>query len=1722
MFANLPVNVLPSASAEAGDEYITDFSTGMDQAVAIYTGGAADARVKVTIPKGVLVSSASVDISGASAQGWNSIVSDVQKDWEAGSSVQTDTHSDSLTLGFARTHGQADLHDLDSSSANGTSAVLGSEEFAIRQPRSGNVTEGLLAQQRMIQPTYSTMYSGGILVYRGWGYVSSFTSSTFNRTIDRVYLNNFSRASAVTIDVGTCSVPALTYTWSAYGFRDFAVDDEEHVYGILQTYRTTSTPSANEERVIKFDIRDPNHWRCIAVYDPSSGGQGSYSGIAFDRDKQVVWLAHDSRKQLIGYYFRDDGAFDRVGETGTVYSYSAGQVCGLEVIGDRFFFRSYSSWRSDILEVWEVSGTSTALARIDTTVTISQNGVGLYYDGHRIWTMDHYNSAPWYVRNLYEFGTGIQYQNPSTASPSTTEWISPTVNRLDPVIAVAPRLEWSANTAGDSVEYFYTADGGLHWTQILDNSTTHLEHSGLQTAWKARLIGQSATSWWLELDHASAYHSTGTWTSVTKTTTTQIGAVRPEWIADVPANTTLSVEVSNDGGSTWHSADNGANISFEQTGRQLAWRVSMGTNDSNMTPFLKHFELHYLEGFPKDIYLDVDDNGVVNWAMTGLLNAKRTIAGEDFVDALNDAIPDNGAGTVDLSLAVGASSPGRIKMSNLSIRYEVRTHVVGASLDGGILVPDDEWRILKTHVQLGAKSTQIETVHIELENSHGPDPSFEWRIGDICSDVSDVGGVIDIDSANCTSYLNVDRLLEVRVPVRSTWQWDDESGVEANISVDDNLLDSIVDNWHTEYLDLRVENDVRLDGLRVTDISGRELVPLDWTRGGLDLQFEGTLTFDQTSLSPKAGEFNLSVTGVNLTRDGDPLPGDLLEEKVRTPNPSFGGYSLTVPTPIESSAGGMLFTVVARDFPSLTSDYSNPKQNTIRLVLDGNSPLVIDTWPYHGSEMKASVSQPLSIVLQDGVEPPERISVHYWVESAHDDSGDGLPQENEYETIFVSGPETLPGGILNFSTTIDDHLNGHGDKVVLHVSGQDAQGNGVAMGGNPVCPPSPALCVLNADGLGLDAVEPNWDAPLAIYTNREEMAPMLDISSSQILGHVDGDPLHPGIPYDLVLNISDGNRWEDIQKIRVSLTGDFDDIDGVITIDPHAKNLPFSTQSATISVSNLYSVIMPQDATTLLVRARLIIGWALEVGPSSQRTILVEITDNPCTPGSKSPCHTESTALGSGSWVYDRELRFDNQEGRFTAIELSTRRDLFATASSNGVIIGAGQVLRVEGRILFAKDDRPAPSGIAEIVISDATNRWSTRIGDDGVFTIDILVPPVDSGRLDLRTVITSLPARDAGVTISGPRILLIVDSTPPRVDALQPDASVLSVRDASAYQLLVETLDDVGFNALQHPSAHWRIRAGSSTVSLGTKSLELVEVFSSSALWTTNLDFTSEGDVRLLEGYTIDLWFTGADLSGNPLSVIGNSESEPFRSLIIIRDGPEIDLDALRTEWSDPSPIAGSTSTLTVQGHSLNEHNGSIRITLQQSLGMDGWFTLEIREVDIEAATPFEAGFQVIIPSDGQGNPVDEKMQFRILIYDRHMPLGEKTIAPLLPRSMENRDLAAFNEQVDANLVGITMYVITLISIGFAVFTLVVNRRLRSRSELSEEDDGTVPPDSTPSDPVMTPGAQAYVTEMAQHSFAPTPAENPYAQSQSPIPPPPPGLVSSQQIPPPPPGFGG
>ncbi|MBS72462.1 MAG: hypothetical protein CMO20_05890 [Thermoplasmata archaeon] len=1657
-------------AASSGSRHVYTFSDGSTESISLYQSGQPATNIKVALPKGAEVTDVEMTLSGASSTGWNTIRHSSQSDWMSGVSIDTDARSDSVSLAIDSPEFDFSTHGMDSGTNYGNS-WLDNGSFSIRQPRTSNATENRFTPQTTVSSPFATYGAGAAMNYRGWTYVSTFSTTNLNQLVQKTYPNNLSTASNVQFIEGNCNIPSPTAPsyYSYYGFRDWTIGDDEKLYGILGLNRQYTT--SNDLILVVMDIRYEDVWTCLNTYDLSSNSYGPYTGISYDRSRDAIWVLHSVRNAVTGYIFNSDGTFERDSNLYFDYFSSYNEQNGLVVQDNLFYFRSKYSWAQDRLEAYAISGSSTTLVKQAGERSISANGFGLYYNGERLSLIDHYQ---WSARYYREYGTGWAY--PISPQPGTSSWISEPINTNSDVRVVNVETSWSITSAGDRVDYWVSADNGTHWVQVTNNQTVHFDYPGNQLRWKTQLVGGSSVSWWVSLEYGFNYHTSGTWTSLPIPTGTQVGNLRSQWVADTPSSTSISVEVSNDNGTNWHSSSNNQLIELQNQGSELKYRVTHTTNDSTQSPMLESFDLEYEEGYPSAVRLDIGDDNVNEYIGTGILNQPIVIDGPELVSAFNDHIDDNGVGISNITLALSAGSPGRIKVSNLDITYKMKTRALDVQVEGGILVPDGDNRVAMIRVAKGDEADRLTQVNVELISNVNNNSILQWQSGDSCSVLSNSDNLVKFDAANCTSSTDGNGIMSILMPIQSNWEWDDESNIEALIYIDDDLGRQ-VNGWQTDDLDLRTENDIVLVNLGVADETGRVLSSNDWVRGGLEITFQGELMFEGTTYTPQAGQFDIELTGQNLSLVGDPEESE--KQYHIEPNPSHGQFSLTITSPIESSPGGMLFRVKATNLKN-GSTYINPEYNSVKLILDGNSPLVIGATPADGSEQhKGNPDQPVQIIVQDSVDPPTSLTLNYWREGEDDLNYDKIPNENEYVTLLLKTPELQPGGLNIFEGLIPDIMNDHGEYVSFYLTGSDGQGNMLAMGGGPVCLNNDAPC-----GDLPTQSPPCWDCDLVTYQIREEFEPMLLLDgNTTIVGHDDYEPLHPGIIYNANLRVWDNNGWADIQSVKLALGDDINANETAIwanftKLDSGNLEMNLESGGSGLAVSNLYSSFSPYNDSAIDLSIQFQLTWLFPESWDSdgEQTFLpiIEVTDWPCNLDETTPCFEHRNGLGNDRWSLDNDLRFDLSPGHFTAIDLATGRNLYNGGEEQSTI-AAGQVVRVNGRILFSEDQTPAPEGAFDIVIGNLELEWNAVPRDGGEFTTDILVPNVRSGHLDMIAWLDNLPGLAADETGEQPRILLEVDGNSPQINSVLPYGDI-SISEASSIDVFINSSDDHGFLLDNKAVFHYKVKAGESEVSRGSKEFGTLLEQYGFGHWTGQVDLTDGGVTELLPGYTVDIWVTGSDAAGNPYVSENNTESSPLAQWYITRVGPIVELTELDIYWSDATPVSGENVTLNIAGTNQNGEEGTLTFALQQKTKNGDW--VYVVNASTNSLLRANGNFTTVI--DMATYEVDEEVveRYRIVVKDGHVILDRMSLEPLILQPRVVRDGQAISEQFSESTGTVLLYVALMVALIVIVLLVVMNRNLTQLDEsdpanqtdevATELSDSPPPPDGF--DPNTTP----------------------------------------------------
>ncbi|MEC7443365.1 MAG: hypothetical protein VX996_00065, partial [Candidatus Thermoplasmatota archaeon] len=680
-------------------------------------------------------------------------------------------------------------------------------------------------------------------------------------------------------------------------------------------------------------------------------------------------------------------------------------------------------------------------------------------------------------------------------------------------------------------------------------------------------------------------------------------------------------------------------------------------------------------------------------------------------------------------------------------------------------------------------------------------------------------------------------------------------------------------------------------------------------------------------------------------------------------------------------------------------------------------------------------------------------------------------------------------------------------RVSFYVSGEDEQNNEIAMGRGPVCPASSITC-----GYRPGEVLPDWDADLVTYYIRQEFEPEVDLGNSSILGHDDYEPLHPGVPYTAQIKLVDINGWQDIQYVQVALGGDFDDDDSsmFISLAEGADGHPVAVMTSgsdNIAVSNLYSTVSLEEGneSVVIIQARFQLTWmfpeAYDTDGESHFLPKVRVTDMPCNDNEITPCFEVEEGLGDDWWSLDNDFRFDTQPGKIRAIELRNSENHYNEENFE-TIIGAGQALRVSGRVLFSEDETPAPAGAFDVVFGDFENNWRTSTRDDGEFSLDLLVPAVRSGRLDLRLSMDDMPGLALDETAFSPRVRLAVDSTRPTIDSITlngvGEGSPLSIGDANNLEVVLITNDENGFDTTEAAVLHYRVKAGEAEISRGSVLLPDTMPFGQQFYWSGYLDLTDSGATTLLPSYTVDVWISGSDEAGNPYDTISNAMDDPFASWPMALVGPRIDLqdEATTLQWDVPSPFEGETAKMIVNANNLGG-NGNVTFALQELVDGGFWATVSAVEVQATTGTSLSVSLPVVANA-----PAGSSIDHRVMVLVDGVEMDRRSVDSLLVKQETIRDGEALSEQLSTDVFSVTLFIIALGSVSFALYAMVLRRRMLApeTEEALADQTAVVTEDMNASKPV--PALAAVPPAPVNQPIPPPPVAAPDRTRPAPLPP--------------------
>ncbi|MBJ24270.1 MAG: hypothetical protein CMB64_06320 [Euryarchaeota archaeon] len=820
-------------------------------------------------------------------------------------------------------------------------------------------------------------------------------------------------------------------------------------------------------------------------------------------------------------------------------------------------------------------------------------------------------------------------------------------------------------------------------------------------------------------------------------------------------------------------------------------------------------------------------------------------------------------------------------------------------------------------VTLTGEATSGQFIQFELLDLQ-TNPTFIQSIG---------SEVVELNSSSSLAQLVGDSWM-IDWVFKSDWSWDDEFEI---------LWSSQAYN-HTGYglapatalsgglgTPGAVENDLEIDFIQFTDQLDRiiEFAPgiPPWVQGGSIVEVSGMVRFQNTvETRPLASDFvtSLNLSGMELVANSVGVgewSADVLIPSFETDG-SIRELVTLSPTILEAGPTG---TITALDVTnpvsfSMRIDTSEPVINAIHARTNfGLKDADGYTWD-------PSQSLLLQLDIEEFEGMSDEVMIHYWRESLDDSNGDGIAQEDEYQSQNKGLIESRVGEQYIELPSINLDGNQNNAKVSLYVTGTDFVGLEFANGGAPGIENDLATVVT------------------AINTMTE-----LDYSSLNL--DTFDDRLLLGQNHTLEMKITEGNGIETIDEIRIQLLGNQKAPRGEIIFSPKTNEWwtleddPETTEIEGSFVEIHGIEVLDLGSDEYLISTTFSLSWDFPVVLANNwqfPTILIydDDLDNPL-------IETNEADVDQIRWKIDYEV-----EAVVDSLEDSTPP--ISEPSTSNLIIRQGDEVLVLGHIEYSGSGAVmtnVPSGLTVdfmLQYGSTTLQDEVSVNSDGSFEVSFLLPnrPLAKPTLDLVFEINGLPGNAEDNTNS--RAEVTVDSTAPNLQFVGQTLNVLYSDNMDDLTVTVQVYEEIGMP--QEPlTLNWVYRLNGADIAGSQNALNLNLVSVVGSIWTyqVNVDFNPENLVDLSENPQLIVWVDGTDVAGYGLQGEGIEQVPISPALVLKKFEPSISyievLPDVQTliEVGDPISV---TVTLVNEGN----QEGVVNLSLVESDSQGIWRTVE------------------------------------------------------------------------------------------------------------------------------------------------------------------------------------
>ena len=1289
-----------------------------------------------------------------------------------------------------------------------------------------------------------------------------YSSSIYNQPDIEVYNATTNQWDGqVNIQLNSCSTYSLRYLY------DIAADGNDTIWAVSYSYRYIS----------KWTVSNST-WSCDNSWSISSNRDPV--GVSVDPITNKLYLLtryYNSGNQIELWEVNRSSPGNAVSTT-TLGTISSGTPSGLAVQMPRItvnIFCTYTSSSNCQARSWHSIYLDTPQWPVHQGDILYPNtahyGIDHLGDGEIGFTCFYttYCGAS-QTRKVHTTGAGA-VTTVGTPSSNTAVVTSNTETLTSMVNSVGFDVAILHTTANSSIEFEISNDGGNSWRAATYGAQVSFPSSGNQIVWRAYLNGTSSevpildtvgltyTTTYTGSGHLRMYKYIG---SSAKPVAAQVW-----WNASTPGGSSITVYFAsnyNCGTPTWSVPSSGSTVDFENPAisSYLTLCVYLYAGGSNgYTPTLEDINVSLHLNAPTDVRIDIGGDNSNEWTHQGSLigvvtASSSTSSGNMLDDALNDAVPGTGSGTVLVPIKVRSASSGIVRITSFSVTYSMQTVNLDMQVPENTVFHERQqsYMITTRHV-IGEGATGISTAQLSFIASPAADaPTLTWNEDGTLIDDDPEDWITPDTAATWTN--NSNGIFEIHWAFRVTDDFpeQDDIGLRVTCTDDNNYSPAMLSIGSTG---ISVNQSYGLGWLSVRDVEGevtRDNVENDmWVAAGETLYFQGSVWFVDTEDAPLNSVFDVRVARKDSA-------GDFVGSGWKDSSNPDGAFFVPVDVPEYDMPEGVTFEVQTfneRD-PTKVMPANDTWRRTIRV--DATAPSIVSTFPVEGGYEAASEAQPIIVEVEDAVGSPTDLTLNYWVEADHDSNRNGAPDADEYVNHTMTN--TTEDGVKFFFSSIDDSRNPNMARVSYFVTGTDPAGN----------------LLTNDDGAGF-----SYD--LSTYRTRKDMASVF--TGVDWIGHSDGATVFAGTDQTISVGLVDANGVIDFEEI--SLIFDFEGPDP----DRDQQVISFSGRNQSFWAEGSYLELLPESRTTvttndtglpwIMTTFAFRFSWDWPDEDISDLALVYKEL------GAETPTRHEFL---QHTFRVENDLVLDAQT--YSVEDVAEPR---VGTIDDATPVRPDDRLRWSGRVVYEGSDVPAPSNLGiTIEVFDGVQYWSDgSLTSEGGFSIEVplsAAPTLQSA--ETRTFLSGIrnvPGRGEDMTRDtvATTLQLTVDHTPPRVHhRLAPidviDISATSTLDSVPVafrgweECVLEDDEDRCGSLMQSPQwVNWVMRDEARTIAAG-RSMLTMSVVDSHLEWFGEVDLTSGGVVTPRSGYRIGFWVTGHDAAGNEFPMAANTESDPVR----------------------------------------------------------------------------------------------------------------------------------------------------------------------------------------------------------------------------------------------------